>query len=93
MAELLKVCDAAGVTRIASAGGELNLADHDQRTMLYIKAAMTEAEIEKLSARLWRKSRENAERGKRHQGGRRPFGQAWHGSQAAGEEQAAEGGS
>jgi site-specific DNA recombinase len=90
LAEFLKVCDAAGVTRIASAGGELNLADPDQRTMLYIKAAMAEAEIEKMSARMRRKNRENAESGRRHLGGRRPFGETWHGSQAVSEEQAAE---
>ncbi|HYN18673.1 MAG TPA: recombinase family protein, partial [Actinomycetes bacterium] len=32
LAEFLKVCEAAGVTRIASVGGELNLSDPDQRT-------------------------------------------------------------
>jgi len=90
LAEFLKVCDTAGVTRIASAGGELNLADPDQRTMLYIKAVMAEAEIEKMSARMRRKNRENAESGRRHLGGRRPFGETWHGDQAVSEEQAAE---
>jgi DNA invertase Pin-like site-specific DNA recombinase len=88
LAEFLKVCDSAGVTRIASAGGELNLADPDQRTMLYIKAAMAEAEIEKMSARMRRKNRESAESGRRHLGGRRPFGETWHGDQAVSEEQA-----
>jgi hypothetical protein len=39
LAEFLKVCDGAGVTRIASIGGEFDLSDSEQRTMLYIKAA------------------------------------------------------
>jgi site-specific DNA recombinase len=74
LAEFLKVCDAAGVTRIASAGGEFDLADPDQRTMLYIKAAMAEAEIEKMRARVRRKNLERAENGGRHPGGLRAFG-------------------
>jgi hypothetical protein len=36
------------VTRIASAGGEFDLSDADQRAILYVKAAIAEAEIEKL---------------------------------------------
>jgi site-specific DNA recombinase len=88
LAEFLKVCDQAGVKRIASAGGEFDLSDPDQRTMLYIKAAMAEAEIEKMSKRMRRKNQEQAEKGERHLGGRRPFGDAWHGKQAVSEEQA-----
>src|SRR5512132_1781379 len=90
LAEFLKVCDAAGVTRIASAGGELNLSDPDQRTMLYIKAAMAEAEIDKMSRRMRRKHQQTAEEGGRHTGGRRPYGEAWNGKQAVTEEQAAQ---
>src|SRR5215217_7839648 len=90
LAEFLKICDGAGVTRIASAGGEFDLSDPDQRTMLYIKAAMAEAEIEKMAKRMRRKNQENAEKGRRHLGGRRPFGEAWHGHQAVNEEQAAQ---
>jgi len=90
LAEFLKVCDGAGLTRIASAGGEFDLSDPDQRTLLYIKAAMAEAEIEKMSKRMRRKNQENAEKGRRHLGGRRPFGEAWHGHQAVSEEQAAQ---
>jgi site-specific DNA recombinase len=90
LAEFLKVCDAAGVRRIASAGGEFDLSDPDQRTMLYIKAAMAEAEIEKMSKRMRRKNEERATKGERHLGGRRPFGEAWHGAQAVSEEQAAQ---
>jgi site-specific DNA recombinase len=88
LAEFLKVCDEVGLTRIASIGGEFDLSDSDQRTMLYIKAAMAEAEIEKMSKRMRRKNQERAKNGERHLGGRRPFGEAWHGKQAVSEEQA-----
>jgi DNA invertase Pin-like site-specific DNA recombinase len=73
LAEFLKVCEAAGVNRIASVGGELNLSDPDQRTMLYIKAAMAEAEVEKISVRAKRKHQQEAEQGKRNYGGIRPM--------------------
>lgn len=90
VAEFLKVCDQAGVKRIASAGGEFDLSDPDQRTMLYIKAAMAEAEIEKMSKRMRRRNQEAAEHGLRHLGGRRPYGETWRGKQAVSEAQAAE---
>jgi site-specific DNA recombinase len=88
LAEFLKVCEAAGVTRIASVGGELNLSDPDQRTMLYIKAAMAEAEVEKISVRARRKHQQEAEQGKRSYGGIRPMGEVWHGKQKVSEERA-----
>jgi len=88
LAEFLKVCDAAGVTRIASAGGEFDLADPDQRTMLYIKAAMAEAEIERMRARMRRKNLERAENGGRHPGGIRAFGTTGTGKQRVSEAQA-----
>jgi site-specific DNA recombinase len=89
LAEFLKVCDTAGVTRIASAGGEFDLSDADQRTTLYIKAAIAEAEIEKMSKRMRRRNKEAAEHGERAPGGKRPFGEAWRGKQQVSEEQAA----
>jgi site-specific DNA recombinase len=88
LAEFLRVCDAAGVTRIASAGGEFDLSDPDQRTMLYIKAAMAEAEIEKMRARMRRKHLERAEKGGRHPGGIRAFGTVGAGKQRVSEAQA-----
>lgn len=88
LAEFLKVCDAAGVTRIASTGGEFDLADPDQRTMLYIKAAMAEAEIEKMRARMRRKNLERAENGTRHPGGIRAFGTVGAGKHRVSEAQA-----
>jgi site-specific DNA recombinase len=88
LAEFLKVCDAAGVTRIASAGGEFDLSDPDQRTMLYIKAAMAEAEIEKMRARMRRKHLERAENGGPHPGGFRAFGAVGAGKRRVTEAQA-----
>ena len=89
LAEFLKVCEAAGVTRITSVGGELDLSDPDQRTMLYIKAAMAEAEVERLSLRRKRQEQQAAEQGKRTLGGIRPMGEVWHGKQRVSEERAA----
>jgi len=77
------------VTRIASAGGEFDLSDADQRAILYVKAAIAEAEIEKLRTRRLRQELEDAKDGKRHLGGKRPFGEAWHGKQEIPEAQAA----
>src|SRR4029450_13875969 len=88
LAEFLKVCDAAGVTRTASAGGEFDLSDPDQRTMLYIKAAMAEAEIEKMRARMRRKHLERAENGGPHPGGFRAFGAVGAGKRRGTEAQA-----
>lgn len=89
LAEFLKVCDAAGMTRVASAGGEFDLSDTDQCNMLYLKAAMAEGEVEKLRTRRLRQELEDAQHGKRHPGGKRPFGEAWHGKQEVPEAQAA----
>jgi site-specific DNA recombinase len=75
LAEFLKVCDTAGVSKIASIGGEFDLSDPDQRTMLYIKAAMAEAEIDKMKRRQLRKHEEKAENGRPSGGGRRGFGE------------------
>jgi site-specific DNA recombinase len=74
LAQFLKVCDGAGVTRIASIGGEFDLSDSEQRTMLYIKAAMAEAEVEKLRRRVLRQRLQAAQNGEPHGGGRRGFG-------------------
>src|SRR5215203_5995339 len=74
LAEFLKVCDGAGVTRIASIGGEFDLSDSEQRTMLYLKAAMAEAEVERLRRRVLRQRLQAAQNGEPHGGGRRGFG-------------------
>jgi DNA invertase Pin-like site-specific DNA recombinase len=82
LAEFLKVCDGAGVTRIASIGGEFDLSDPEQRTRLYIKAAMAEAEVEKLRRRVLRQRLQAAQNGEPHGGGRRGFGFAGAGKNA-----------
>jgi site-specific DNA recombinase len=88
LAEFLKACEQAGVTKLASAGGEFDLADPDQRMMLYIKAAMAEAEVEKMSKRIRRQRLAAAERGERHAGGSREFGTVGVGKNAVSEAQA-----
>jgi site-specific DNA recombinase len=88
LAEFLKVCEQAGVTRIASAGGEFDLGDSDQVTMLYIKAALAEAEIERMRRRVRRKHLERAEKGGWHPGGIRAFGTIGAGKQRVTEGQA-----
>ena len=76
LAEFLRVCDAAGVTRIASAGGEFDLSEPEQRIMLYMKAAMAEAEVDRLSRRVRRWHQERIEKGVRDKSGRRAFGES-----------------
>lgn len=88
LATFLKACEEAGVTRIASAGGEFDLADPDQRMLLYIKAAMAEAEVEKSSKRIRRQRLEAAKRGERHAGGSREFGTIGAGKNVVSEAQA-----
>ena len=44
LATFLQTCEQAGVTRFVSGMGEFNLADPGQRTTLYFKAALAEAE-------------------------------------------------
>jgi DNA invertase Pin-like site-specific DNA recombinase len=88
LAEFLKACEQAGVTKLASAGSEFNLADPDQRMLLYIKAAMAEAEVEKSSKRIRRQRLAAAERGERHAGGSREFGTVGVGKNAVSDAQA-----
>jgi site-specific DNA recombinase len=88
VAEFLRVCEHAGVTRIASVGGEFDLEAPDQRTMLYINAAMAEAEVEKLRKRVIRKRLQEAESGEPNKGGRRGFGFVGAGKSAVTAEQA-----
>jgi site-specific DNA recombinase len=56
--------------------------------MLYIKAAMAEAEIEKMRARMRRKNLERAENGGRHPGGFRALGTVGAGKRRVSEAQA-----
>jgi site-specific DNA recombinase len=85
-----KVCEKVNLTRMASAGGELDISDPDQRMTLRIRVAIATAEVEKQSARLRRRNQQAAEKGEKHFGGQRPFGDAWTGKQAVSEAQAAQ---
>jgi len=85
-----KVCDKVNLTRMASAGGELDITDPDQRMMLRVRVAFAAAEIEKMRKRLRRRNQQAAEKGEKHFGGQRPFGDAWKGKQAVSEAQAAQ---
>jgi DNA invertase Pin-like site-specific DNA recombinase len=87
-AHFVKTCREAGCTRLASAGGETDLTDPDQVTILYMKARFAEAEVEKLSRRRKRQEEQDAKEGKLHRGGRRPYGEVWFGKQQVSEEQA-----
>jgi len=66
-------CDAAGLTKLASVSGDVNLNDPDALMMLRMKGAMAAREVAVLQRRIKRKLRDKAERGEFH-GGRRPFG-------------------
>jgi site-specific DNA recombinase len=74
LAEFLKVCEDARVTRLASVGGEFDLSDPDQRTRLYIKAAFAESEIERMRERARQHRLALAQQGEDNGGGERPFG-------------------
>ena len=66
-------CDTAGLTQLASVGGDINLNDPDALLMLRLKGAMAAREVAVLQKRLKRKMLQKAEAGEFH-GGRRPFG-------------------
>jgi site-specific DNA recombinase len=72
--EFLRVCEQAGVTKLASAGGEFDMSNPDQRLTLKLKAAIAEAEIEKMRARMRRQRLGAAAKGEQHGGGTREFG-------------------
>ncbi|HEX8862624.1 MAG TPA: recombinase family protein [Actinomycetes bacterium] len=84
-----KVCERVNLTRMASAGGELDISNPDQRMTLRIRVAIAAAEVEKMSLRLRSRNQQAAEKGEKHFGGQRPFGDAWKGEWAVTEEQAA----
>ena len=66
-------CDTAGLTKLASVSGDVNLNDPDALLMLRLKGAMAAREVAVLQRRLKRKFLDKAERGEFHGGGR-PFG-------------------
>ncbi|HEV8373646.1 MAG TPA: recombinase family protein [Actinomycetota bacterium] len=72
--EFLRICEQAGVTKLASAGGEYDMSNPDQRMNLKLKALIAEAEIEKMRMRMRRQRLGAAEDGEPHSGGSREFG-------------------
>jgi len=69
----VSVCDIAGMTTLASVGGDTDLSDEGALFMLRIKGAVAAQEIAKMRKRARRKMVELAERGE-FKGGTRPFG-------------------
>ncbi|MGH9073315.1 MAG: recombinase family protein [Acidimicrobiales bacterium] len=68
-----EVCDRAGVTRMATCAGDVDLATSDGRLVARIMGAVARKSSDDTSRRLKRKAEELAELGKPN-GGRRPFG-------------------
>lgn len=69
----MATCDAAGLTKLASYGGDIDLSDPDALFMLRLKGNMAAREVAVTSRRGKRKMQQKAEAGEFH-GGPRPFG-------------------
>jgi site-specific DNA recombinase len=77
-AEFLKVCDAAGLSRLLLPSFEYDLGDQEHRNRFLGEVVAAEREVIKMSKRVRRALLEAAEDGKSHTGGKRPFGsQGW----------------
>jgi DNA invertase Pin-like site-specific DNA recombinase len=72
--EFFDVCDAAGVTHLASVSGDVDLATHDGRFLARILGAVSKKESDDKSRRIRRKALELAQAGKIGGGGTRPYG-------------------
>jgi len=72
--EFFDVCDAAGITEMASVTGDLDLSNDEHRTFARILGAIAQKESNDKSRRIKRKHLELAERGEVTGGGTRPFG-------------------
>jgi site-specific DNA recombinase len=73
VAEFVRTCRAAGMSRYASVGMEYDLSDPDQVTMLLSIARVSEIEVGRSSTRIKRKLKELADTGQYH-GGPKPYG-------------------
>jgi DNA invertase Pin-like site-specific DNA recombinase len=85
----VSACDAAGLTKLASVGGDTNLNDPDALMLLRIKGAMAAREVDVTRRRILNRKRDIAERGGTSGGGTRPFGYE-PGGMVVREEEAAE---
>jgi site-specific DNA recombinase len=72
--EFFEICDAAGVTALASVSGDVDLGTHDGRFLARILGAVARKESDDKSRRITRKHEELAQAGKISGGGTRPFG-------------------
>jgi len=72
--EFFDVCDAAGITDMASVSGDFDLSNYEDRTYVRILGAIAQKESHDKSRRIKRKHLELAERGRVSGGGPRPFG-------------------
>ena len=72
--EFFDVCDRAGLTDLATVGGDLDLATHDGRLKARIMGAVARNQSDAASRRLRRKALEIARAGGISGGGTRPFG-------------------
>lgn len=72
--EFFDAVDAAGITRLASVTGDVDLSTHDGRFMARILGAVSRKESDDKSRRITRKHEELAQQGRATGGGDRPFG-------------------
>lgn len=72
--EFFNVCDKAGMHRLASVGGDVDLASGEGVMVARIRGAVAAEEVRKICQRTRRKKLEIAEAGRPSGGGRRPFG-------------------
>ncbi|MGZ4362928.1 MAG: recombinase family protein [Gaiellaceae bacterium] len=72
--EFFEVCDRAGIKRLASVTGDVDLATNDGRFMARILGAVARKESDDKSRRIERKALELARAGRVGGGGTRPFG-------------------
>ena len=72
--EFLEVCDAHGVTALASVSGDINLGTHDGQLMARVLGAFARKESDDKSRRARRKHEELAQAGRIGGGGTRPYG-------------------
>jgi site-specific DNA recombinase len=72
--EFLELCDAHGVTALASVSGDIDLGTHDGQLMARVLGAFARKESDDKSRRIRRKHEELAQAGKIAGGGTRPYG-------------------
>ena len=72
--EFFDLCDAVGVSRLASVSGDIDLGTHDGQFLARILGAVARKESDDKSRRIRRKHQELAQAGKVAGGGTRPYG-------------------